>query len=338
MLAPLGSWPPPADPGPRWGNPSNFNRGAHLAAPEHACFHPSRRLPLRSIHRSALLLILVAGVASLLAPTLAGAQLVTERTPNLSGGWVGSAGTAYFNFLHRFDASDPPARKVTSFPTFLLGYTPVARLLLGMQYATNSDLVASYPNEWEPFARWAAPAMGPARLTLTGAWNNATESFDGEAGLRLDVGPLSLLGAARGFSAGYGDDARFALGGGAVLSLANSVALAGDVITLLDRGPAEEVAWSAAVQVRIPSTPHSLSLQASNTNTGTLEGSSRGGDATRWGFEFTIPITLRRYFGAGGAGGEGVVMTSADTVVVTIRTSSSPPPASRFVRVRPWCS
>src|SRR6185436_6019550 len=89
-------------------------------------------------------------------------------------------------------------------------------------------------------------------------------------------------------------------------------------ITLLDRSATEKVAWSAGLQIRIPTTPHSLSLHVTNTNTATLEGSSRGGDKVRGGFEFTIPLTLSRWFG-GGVSGTATDMTARDTVVVTIR-------------------
>jgi plastocyanin len=249
------------------------------------------------------------------APTGAGAQSVLERTPNLTGGWVGTAGTVWFNFLHRFEHGDAPARKVTNYPTFLTGYTwgPV---LLGFNYASNSDLVASYPNEWEPFARVAAPAVGPARIALTGAYNNAAESLDGEAALRIGAGPVEFHGAARAFAHGYGEDSRFALGGGAVITLHPNVALAGDAVSLLDREDGEEIAWGAAVQLRVPTTPHTLSLQASNTNTATLQGSSRGADVTRYGFEFTIPLTLSRFFGGGG--GSAATATGQQEVTVTI--------------------
>jgi plastocyanin len=266
-----------------------------------------------------------------LAPTGAGAQSVLERTPNLAGGWVGTAGTAYFNFLHRFEHGDAPARKVINYPTFLTAYT-VGPVLLGVNYASNSDLVASYPNEWEPFARLGLP-VGPVRLAFTGAYNNAAESVDGEASLRVGAGPLALHGAARAFSKGFGEDeSRFALGGGAVLSLHPNVAVAGDVVTLLDRDDdvGEEMAWGAALQLRIPATPHTLSLQASNTNTGTLQGSSRGGDVTRYGFEFTIPLTLSRFFGGGGGGAatatgqQEVVVTITDTGFTPARLTISP--------------
>ncbi|MGH7527994.1 MAG: hypothetical protein ACREMX_14975, partial [Gemmatimonadales bacterium] len=50
----------------------------------------------------------------------AAAQLILDRSPNLSGGWVGSPGMVHFNFLHRFSVSDAPERKVSSAPTLLL--------------------------------------------------------------------------------------------------------------------------------------------------------------------------------------------------------------------------
>jgi plastocyanin len=258
------------------------------------------------------------------APTDAGAQSVLERTPNLSGGWVGTAGTVWFNFLHRFEDGDAPARKVINYPTFLTGYTwgPV---LIGFNYATNSDLVASYPNEWEPFARFAiAPRNGPLRIAFTGAYNNAAESVDGELALRFDAGALELHGAARAFSQGYGvDESRIALGGGAVIALHSNVAVAADVVALQDREEGEEIAWGAAVQLRVPTTPHTLSLQASNTNTATLQGSSRGADVTRYGFEFTIPLTLSRFFGGGG--GSAATATGQQEVTVTINDQGFTP-------------
>ena len=270
---------------------------------------------MRSLHRSILLGLLATMLAT---PPGAGAQSVLERTPNLSGGWVGTAGTVWFNFLHRFEHGDPPARKTTNYPTFLTGYT-VGPVLLGVNYASNSDLVPSYPNEWEAFGRVALPSLGPLRVALMGGYNNAAESVDGEAALRLDAGPVQLHGAARAFSHGYDeDDARFALGGGAVIRIHSNVALAGDAVTLLDRdddGP-EEVAWGAALQLRIPTTPHTLSLQASNTNTATMQGASRGGDKTRYGFEFTIPLTLSRWLGGGG--GSAASATGQQEVTVTI--------------------
>ena len=56
------------------------------------------------------------------------------------------------------------------------------------------------------------------------------------------------------------------------------------------------MAWGAALQLALPYTPHTLSLQVANTNTATLQWASRGTANVRGGFEFTIPFTLNRYF------------------------------------------
>ena len=98
--------------------------------------HPSRRLALRLLLRSPFSRLVFA--LALVFPACGTAQSVVERSPNLSGGWVGDPGTVYFNFLHRFEHGAAPARKVTNFPTFLLGYAPVERVLIGAQYATPS--------------------------------------------------------------------------------------------------------------------------------------------------------------------------------------------------------
>jgi hypothetical protein len=70
----------------------------------------------------------------------AGAQSLLDRSPNLSGGWVGNSGQLYFNFMHRFTASDGPARKVSNVPTFTFGAGLPYHTLVGFHYATNSNL------------------------------------------------------------------------------------------------------------------------------------------------------------------------------------------------------
>ncbi len=92
---------------------------------------------------------------------------------------------------------------------------------------------------------------------------------------------------------------RFAVGGGAALGLGRYLAVAGDAATLLNAAEGERLAWSAGVHLAIPLTPHTLSLHASNTNAYTLQGMSRGEERVRYGFEFTIPLTLARWFGPG---------------------------------------
>jgi len=239
-------------------------------------------------------------IASL--PALASGQSVLERSPDLSGGWVAPAGGLQFDFVHRFTASPSPERKVTSFPTFVLGFGLPHRTMLGFTYSTNSTLVSRYPNEWE-LAAHALPvsqsAGAPLDLGLEAGYNLAVQGFVGEASAARQMGRLKLLAVARLLEDPAGGSMDVALGGGTVVRLGKYVALAGDVTSVLQRDVAagEEVAWSAGLQLGLPHTPHTLSLQASNTIGISLESASRGTGQTLYGFEFTIPITLARYVG-----------------------------------------
>jgi plastocyanin len=226
-------------------------------------------------------------------PDVTCGQSVLERPPNLSGGWLGAPGTLQFNFVHRFGVGDAPLRKVTNSPTFLLSYRLPFPLLIGFNYATSSDIAAAFPNEWEVFARYAR--FG---IALQGGYNQAARSGDAELTAARVFGPLRAMAVGRVLSNGYhSDTTRYAVGGGGTLRLHRWVALAGDVTSLINKRPGEKVAWGAGLQLAIPYSPHTLSLQVTNTNTATLQGASRGIDRVRGGFEFTIPFTLSRYFG-----------------------------------------
>ena len=262
-------------------------------------------------------------------------QSLLDRPPNLSGGWLGAPGTLQFNFIHRFSLSSPPARKVFNSPTFFLSYRLPAPIMVGLNYATSSDVGAigsSAVNEFEGFARYARSGGGAIDFAWQLGYNQAAKSVDGEVTLAHTVQRLRVIAVGRAFSHAYGvDTARIAVGGGAVLRLGRWVALAGDATTLLDRRTGEKAAWGVGLHLGIPYTPHTLSLAVANTNTGTLEGSSRGipvGKA-RAGFEFTIPFTLSRYFGkraAGGAntaaarGGEGAAKVEMRTMAFSPKT------------------
>jgi len=246
---------------------------------------------------------LIAATLSALAGRASGAQTVFDRTPNLAGGWVGSAGVLHFNFLHRFSISSAPERKVTNTPTFLLAAGLPGNTLFGATYATNSELSPRYPNEWEFFGRWAPFDQERGNLvdaSIQAGYNLAAEGPDAEASVARRLGKLRVLGALRVLADPADDGGTdVAVAGGAVFRLTRGVALAADVATLTDRAPGEDVAWSAGVNLVIPHTPHTLSLHATNTNNASLESSSRGTGETRYGFEFTIPVTLSRYFGGG---------------------------------------
>lgn len=238
------------------------------------------------------------------APGLA-AQAVVNRTPNVDDGWTVPPGVIQFNFLHRFEVSPPPPRKVTSFPNFHLATGLPLAFNLQLDYATNSSVFTGIPNEYQlalrrPLLRQARG--NPLDVTVTGGYNFAPQSVDGEVGLGRQVGPVHLLGTVRGISSGYDvQRSMWGAGGGAVVRLTNWLSLAGDVFGLVNAPGSSPAAWGAGVQLRIPYSPHSFSIQLTNTQSGSIEGASRGvRGAHMAGFEFTIPITLSRYFGRRG--------------------------------------
>lgn len=239
-----------------------------------------------------------------LFPALATAQGTIARTPNISGDWIGSPGTVYFNLVHRFEASDAPERKVSNTPTFVVATPLTSFVSVGASYATNSTLATRFPNEHEYFAR-VAPLQerngAPIDLGIHADYNDAVRGPDAELGIGRTLGPVRLLGAGRLLRRIDSSGFRSALAGGAVIHLGHLAALSGDVATVSHRASSEQVAWGAALQFQLPLTPHTLALQVTNVGAGTLQGSSRGDRARRYGFEFTIPFTVRRYFSRGSA-------------------------------------
>jgi plastocyanin len=246
---------------------------------------------------------LTAVLSSLVANSVA-AQGTLDHSSNVSGDWVVRPGTVQFNFLHRFMVTPGPVRKVTSFPTFLLATSLVKGSTIGFNYATNSTLAPSYPNEWEFFARVRPGTQAggfPVDVGGQVGYNLAAKGFDGELSLGRQAGPLHLTAVGRVLTdpRKVKSKPEFAVGGGATLSLTRHLALQGDYVRLTDLNTAigEKAAWSAGVAVAIPNTPHTLSFHVTNANSATLQGASRGATQRRYGFEFTIPITLARYFG-----------------------------------------
>lgn len=247
-------------------------------------------------------------MVALLAPApgagVASGQSVLERPPNMNGSWAGQGGTLYFNIMHRFTSTGPPLRKVINYPMLLVGAGLVDDVLVAARYSTNSELVARIPNEWELFVRYRPIEAGPGfpvTVSAQAGYNHAAESFDGELSLERELGRVLLLGAGRVFTDAFAEgEPRIALAGGAALRVTEHIALAGDYARLVGLEESEgEPAWSAGLQLAIPYTPHTLSLQVGNTSTTTLQGSSVGAEQRRWGFEFTVPVTLSRYFGSG---------------------------------------
>jgi plastocyanin len=232
-----------------------------------------------------------------------GAQAVLDRTPNLGGTWVPDPGVVQFNFIHRFYVGPKPSYSVLNSPTFTFALGLPRRLALGTRYSTRSD-VPGDDNEIEVYARWKLLEQGasPVSVSLTPAWNGSAKSTDGEASVDWTRGRFTLSGAARAMSNAYHSGrARTALGGGAIVRLNSYVAVGGDIASLINRDSSEKAAWSVGLLFVIPGSPHTFSLHASNVDVNTIEGSSKKGylptilGKTFYGFEFTIPLHLKRF-------------------------------------------
>jgi plastocyanin len=244
--------------------------------------------------------------AVLTLPAPAAAQPVTDRTANLQGTWVTSSGTVYFQFSHRFEIVGDETiggiftdGKVVNYPTFELDVGLFSGSMVGVRYSSNS-LVQSNFNEWQPYLKWApirGVGDGQVSLSLLGAYNGASKSFDAEVSSQTQFGPVQILGAVRGFTNPYDlpdevENASLALAGGLNFKFTRYLSLGGDVggiVAGLDGIPA---AWSGQLGIGIPFTPHTLSFIATNVASGTLQGVSAGiRGAVFWGFEFTIPFS-----------------------------------------------
>jgi plastocyanin len=206
----------------------------------------------------------------------------------------------HFNFLHRFSVSSAPERKVTSTPTFLLAAGLPAHLMVGAHYATNSELSPRFPNEWEFFGRFAPLQQysgAPVDASVQLGYNLSAKGLDGEAAVARRQGRIRVLAAFRVLADPGSNGTDVALASGAALRLTQHIGISADVASLTKRAAGEKVAWGVGLNLAIPRTPHTIMLQATNTNNATLQSSSRGTSRTRYGFEFTIPLTLSRYFG-----------------------------------------
>jgi len=269
---------------------------------------------------------LIATLLVLAAAPPVAAQSLLYRSPNLSGDWVADPGVVQFNFLHRFNVSSGPGSVVTNFPTFTLAAGVGGNVGVGYRFATK-ELAGTAPtsNESELFARWrflgAHEGSEGFAASVSPAYNFRSKSVDGELAADYTRGPVTILGAVRELSKPFGQSgAQTALGGGAVIRLNQYVALSGDYAKLL--GGDTTAAWSAAIQVQIPNSPHTFALEVSNVAANTFEGSSRGGNPLSqrlYGFEFTIPLHLDRFgawFHSGGGLATGVTGAAAATVDV----------------------
>jgi len=273
--------------------------------------------------------ILAVQILAALAAAPLQAQSLLYRSPNWSGSWVVEPGVVQFNLVHRFSVSPSPERTFINFPTFTFA-TGVARNVgVGFRFATKSGVPqpsVTTTNESELYARWrllgGTEGTEGLAASVSPAWNFRAKSFDAELAADYTRGPLTVLGAVRELSKAFGGSAQPALAAGAVVRVNPYVALSGDYARML--GGDTTAAWSFALQILIPGSPHSFALEVSNVASNTYQGSSRGIALPTikrlYGFEFTIPLHLSRFgalFHGGGAPALGA--TGAAAAVVTIR-------------------
>ena len=250
--------------------------------------------------RVSLALALLAAAAPLQA------QSLLYRPPNLGGTWVPDDGVVQFNFVHRFYVGPGPSHAVVNFPNFTVAAGFGHQIAVGARFATRSLLVgtgsgALSNNETEIYGRWrlhgaeGRPGLG---VSVTPTYNLLAKSADGEVAVDWTRAGLTLHGAARVMSRRLGEsgNAAAAFAGGFNARLNPYVGVSADVGSFVS--PTVRAAWSAAINLLIPGSPHTFSLQASNAGSASIQGASEGIAAPKnilYGFEFTIPLHLKRF-------------------------------------------
>ncbi|HSJ24916.1 MAG TPA: cupredoxin family copper-binding protein [Longimicrobiales bacterium] len=171
----------------------------------------------------------------------------------------------------------------------------------GLRVAPESRVVQGSSGEWELRAAATGLALAreaPADLAITAAVNGAAGSLDVDVTAAHRAGPVRVMASGRLFTDGFGaGDARTAVGAGVAWSpwrTSVPVTLSADVVTLLTRDAPERVAWSAAVATGLPFSPYRISVFATNTASGTLQGTSRGSPRTRLGVSLVAPLEVGR--------------------------------------------
>src|SRR5881397_921240 len=239
-----------------------------------------------------------------------GAQSLLYRGPNMGRTWVPDGGVVQFNFLHRFYVTPGPSHSVINYPSFTLAAGVGHRIGFGGRFATKSlagtGAGAQSSNETEVFVRWRAIGMEGKEgfsVAITPAYNLLAKSVDGEVGVDWNRGRVTLEAAGRAMSRELGTpgEHQLALAGGFVGRLTQYIAVSGDLGSFV--APVDgRAAWSVALDLLIPGSPHTFSLQASNAASATMQGASRGlttfgtgSNFILYGFEFTIPLHLKRF-------------------------------------------
>lgn len=237
---------------------------------------------------------------TLVAPQVA-AQQGIERTPNTQGVWELERWRGAFIFSHRFESLGGGAELI-SIPTLTLALGVPLGITIGADFTSFSEVIpqAFTGNETQIWIKRGL-SIGPIRSAAIGAYNTAASSWDGALDARVEFGRFSLFTEGRAFSNLFGMDEAGAAGAvGAAVRLGEYLAVSGDVGKVLS---AEGIpaAWSGALVLEIPASPHTLSLVLTNTGATTLQGASRekvvGDAAVRYGFLFTVPLGGRGRWG-----------------------------------------
>lgn len=247
----------------------------------------SRKTPRSLVVGAVVTALLAAG-----APVTA--QPATTRTPNVEGTWVTPGGTGFFSFLHRFSVGAPPAYSVDNIPMFHLSAGFFDWASVGALYATQTATVPGASHELELWAKerfWDEEAGAPLSVSLKEAFNVTAFSPDAELTLGKHFGPVGLLGTVRVLgNYRYTGSPQIVPGIGLSWALTPYLNLAGDVAVSRAQMRGIPLVWGAGAQIAIPYSPHTLSLQVTNTGTDSIQGSSAALDAVRYGFDFTIPF------------------------------------------------
>ena len=241
--------------------------------------------------------ILAAALVATAIAAPAGAQPAPARTPNLEGTWTTPGGTGFFAFLHRFLIVG--GTTVTNLPTFHLSGGLTSWLSAGAMYSSKTDAKLGVFNELELFSaqRWLDEEAGaPLSLSVREALNVTFMSPDAELNLARRHGPLTLHGTARVLGRYQGGASpRVSTGLGASWVLNDFVRLAADAAyPIYNPAPAPNgeppVVWGAGLQMVVPNSPHTVSLQVSNAASASMHGAATASDSLRYGFDFTVPF------------------------------------------------
>jgi plastocyanin len=237
--------------------------------------------------------------ATLLTTATVEAQSVMERSPNLHGVWGLSHGSAVFVLNHRFEFAGG-GDELTSVPTLTLGAGLPLGLTLGLDYTSYSESIPGNRggNENQIWLKRPFRLSPSFQVAALAAYNHPAESVDGALDVRLASGRFQLFAEGRAFSAIFGSDeagAAAAIGGS--IQLTQHLGISGDFGKVLTEDSVPE-AWSAAIAMELPGSPHTLSLVVTNAGATTLHGASRektlGQSERRYGFTFTVPLDPSR--------------------------------------------